>query len=350
MGLGTRAAHEVLLYYSVYGLTLKCNRAIPGLDPLPDLPAADVEVWVEDGVPCPDPPGASSAEIGYVSPAVCHGEEPVLQVWKLAGGAYFRLRYWDGVEFVVDGKGTRIWARWIGKASLEEVTYYLLGPVAGFLLRLRGLTCLHASAIGVGGHALAFMGPRRAGKSTTGAAFAQMGYAVLTDDITALAESGESFGVLPASPRLCLWPDSVAALFGSPEALPRMIPEENSADPEWDKRRLDLTGPEYSLQSQPLPLGAIYLLGARDLGGPKVEAVVNGAALMALIANTYESHLLEKPVRAQEFEVLSRLLDKVAVRQVTPHPDPAYIPGMCELILEDYHALSRPPLLSQASG
>ena len=242
------------MFYSVFGLVLKSNRAIPGLKPLLDLPVADVEVCLGDGPPYLDHPVESAPEVWYISQNTYQADEPVLQVWKLQGGAYFWLRYWDGVEFVVDRKGTRVWARWPGKASLEEVTVYLLGPILGFLLRLRGLTCLHASAIEVDGHALAFMGPPGAGKSTTAAAFARLGYAVLTDDITALEETRERFWVLPASPRLCLWPDSVSAVFGSREALPRLIPED-SADPAWDKRWLDLAGPEYLLRSQPLPLG-----------------------------------------------------------------------------------------------
>ncbi len=139
-------------------------------------------------------------EVWYISPDAGRSDAPVLQVWKLEGGAYFRLRYCDGVEFVVDRRGTRVWARWPDKATLEDVTVYLLGPVLGFLLRLRGITCLHASAVAVDGQALAFMGPPGAGKSTTAAAFARRGYPVLTDDITALEEKGERFWVLPGGP------------------------------------------------------------------------------------------------------------------------------------------------------
>jgi hypothetical protein len=335
------------LYYVVFGLALKSNRAIPGLKPLPDLPLPDVEVWLGDGLPRLDHPVDSPPEVWYVCPNDRGAGDPDLQVWKLEGGAYFRLRYWDGVEFVVDRRGTRVWATWPDKASLEEVTFYLLGPILGFLLRLRGLTCLHASAIEVEGYALAFMGQRRAGKSTTAAAFARLGYEVLTDDITALEENRERFWVLPGAPRLCLWPDSVSALFGSPEVLPRLIPEDSVA-PEWDKRWLDLTGPEYLLQSQPLPLGAIYLLGERAESGPALETISGQSAFLTLLANTYSYNLVDKALRAPEFEALNRILDQVAVRQVTPHPDPAFLSRMCDLIVGDFCALSLPPISGKA--
>ena len=302
-----------------------------------------------DGAPCLGDLVKSPPQVWYTSPNADRADVPVLQVWKLEGGAYFRLRYCDGVEFILNREGTRVWAGWPGSAKLEDAAVYLLGPVMGFLLRLRGIICLHASGIEVDGQVLAFMGPPGAGKSTTAAAFARRGYPVLTDDITALEENRKRFWVLSGSPRLCLWPDAVTALYGSPEALPRLTPED-AVDPQWDKRWLDLAGPEYYFQSQPLPLGAIYLLGERALTGPNFEAVTGKAAMLALLANTYSYYLVDKVLRAQEFEALSRLLDQVPIRRVTPHPDPAYLPRMCELIVEDFYALSRLPISRKASN
>ena len=130
---------------------------------------------------------------------------------------------------------------------------------------------------------------------------------MLTDDITALREQGGTFWVLPGDPNLCLWPQSVAYLYGSPTALPLIIPD-NTLDPEWDKRWLNLTGPGYRFQSQPLPLGAIYILGDRqEDAGPRVEEVLGNERLLLLIANNYGSGLLDKERRAREFEALGRL-------------------------------------------
>ena len=43
---------------------------------------------------------------------------------------------------------------------------------------------------------------------------------VLADDIVALSEQGEILRVRPAYPQLRLWPESVAFLYGSSDALP----------------------------------------------------------------------------------------------------------------------------------
>ena len=53
-------------------------------------------------------------------------------------------------------------------------------------LRLRGVPALHASAVAVGGAALAVVGSAGAGKSTTAAARAARGHAVVADDVLAL--------------------------------------------------------------------------------------------------------------------------------------------------------------------
>jgi hypothetical protein len=90
------------------------------------------------------------------------------------------------------------------------------------VLRLRGVICLHASAVNINDRSVIFVGSEGAGKSTMAAAFARQGFFVLSDDIVALSEYGREFRALPACPRVNLWPDSVEILYGSREALPRI--------------------------------------------------------------------------------------------------------------------------------
>lgn len=242
----------------------------------------------------------------------------------------------------MDAAGTRLWVQGPEGATLEYLAPYLLGPVLGRLLRLRGTPCLHGSAVAAGGQVLAVLGFPGAGKSTTAAAFARLGFPVLTDDITVLREENDAFLVLPGDPNLCLWPQSVDYLYGSPTALPPVI-SDNTLDPEWDKRWLDLTAPGYHFQSRPLPLGAIYILGDRqEDAGPRVEEVRGKERLMLLIANTYGALFLDRERLAREFEVLGRLLERVPVRRLIPRAGPDYLPQLCETIIKDFsHLRSR---------
>jgi hypothetical protein len=60
---------------------------------------------------------------------------------------------------------------------------------------------------------------------------------------------------------------------------------------------------------------------------------------MSLVANTYATKLMDKQMRAREFELLTRVLNNVSVRRVTPHTDTARIPELCESILIDFESI-----------
>jgi len=275
-------------------------------------------------------PTSETARVWSVGPNLDEHGRPTRMVWQLGGGEYFHYKYSDGTEFVLDRAGTEVWACWADALTLEDTVTYLLGPILGFLLRLRGFICLHASAVVVGEGVVALVGPAGAGKSTTAAGFADLGLPVASDDVLVLIDQGGRFLVQPAYPRVRLWPSSVSALYGEEDSLPRLTPT-------WDKRYLDLTGEGYSFQSEPLPLSGMYLLGERsdDAPAPFVEQVPAGAGLVALVGNTYANYMLDREMRSREFEVLSRLMTHVPLRGVTPHADIKRLPELCLLILED---------------
>jgi hypothetical protein len=248
----------------------------------------------------------------------------------LGGGKYFGFFYRDGARFAVEREGREIWADWPEHYTLEDACTYLMGPVIAFVLRLRGVTCLHASAVAVDDRAVALFGVAGAGKSTTAAAFALSGFPVLSDDVAVLVDQGDRFLVQPGYPRVNLWPDSVRTLFGSPDALPRITPT-------WDKCYLALDQNGRGFQSQPLPLGAIYILGEREaeLAAPIIEDLAGHEAFTALVANTYVNYLLDSDMRAREFDVLGRVLAGVAIRHVRPTADPSKVFALCEAIAAD---------------
>jgi Serine kinase of the HPr protein, regulates carbohydrate metabolism len=200
----------------------------------------------------------------------------------------------------------------------------------GFALLLRGYVSLHASAVAVQGSAIAFVGPAGAGKSTTAAALANFGYHVITEDVVTLRQIDNSFNVEPGYPCIRLWPASVAALYGTNADLPRLTPT-------WDKRFLDLTQKQYRFQNDPLQLRAIYLIDNRidSANAPFINSISQPDALISLVANTYAQYLMNKEMRAREFNVLSRLLKTVTVRRLVPHSDPASITSLCETVIQD---------------
>ena len=310
----------------VYGLRLAANMALPGLSLRPDSDVFDVRIWLKDWTTFPST-SPESIEVFYRS---SDDGQPNLRVGVLPGGDYFGFFYGDGVRFAVERQGREVWADWPENYTLEDACTYLIGPVIGFVLRLRGVTCLHASAVAAGEQAIALVGFPGAGKSTTAAAFAHCGFPVIADDVVALAEDGGNFLVPPGYPRVNLWPDSVRALFGSEEALPRITPT-------WDKQYMALDDNGLGFATKPLPLRAIYLLGAREaaLAAPVIEEVAGGDALVALVANTYVNYLLDREMRSREFDLLSRVVAGIPIRRVRPPADPSAVFDLCEAIAAD---------------
>ena len=323
------------MLYSAFGLGIESNLLIPGLVALEVIPKIDVRVWLHLLPPWLEEIPEETQQGWYVSSYRDDRSQPLMRAWKLKDGAYFRVLYSDRTEFVINRAGTEIWGNWPDNLTLEDTATYLLGPIMGFLLRWRGVTCLHGSVVAVGDKCLAILGPSGAGKSTTAAAFAKSGLPILADDVVALLDGSVAFKVQPAYPRLRLWEESVKALFGSPDSLPLLTPN-------WTKRYLDLVG-GVQFHSSPLPLGAIYILGDRVISetAPLLKTVSDRTALISLLANTYASTLIDKAMRAEEFDLLSRVTTKVPVRQVTPHADPAYLPKLCDLILDNFQSIAK---------
>jgi hypothetical protein len=255
-----------------------------------------------------------------------------LLVVRRPGDGRFHLRYADGTEFVVDAAAGEVWARWPEPLGVENTATYLLGPVMGFLLRMRGITCLHASAVQAGAKALALAGPAGAGKSTTAAAFARAGFRVLCDDVLPLVPRADGFDVQPSVPQLRLWPDAAASLFGHEDALPRLTSG-------WDKRYLDLASGEGGFRDEPVPLGAVYLLADREpgLAEPRLEPVRAGAAVLELVANVYMGYLPDPAARVRDLERLAALVRAVPVARVTPPDDPARLPELVRVL--EAHAM-----------
>jgi hypothetical protein len=316
--------------YKFFGLVFHSNLQLPGI-PLETNTPLRWDVVLHVGLlPHPQEKGKPvEEELTYVSSDTNEKGEPTLKIWKNKYGSFVRMAYDDGTQFWLDDQQENIWATWPETSSLEEACTYLLGPVLGLLLRLRGITCLHASAVNLRGRGIAFLGAGGAGKSTTAAAFAREGYAVLSDDIVALEERDGSFLVMPAYPQVSLWPESVNMVYGSPNALPRFTPN-------WEKRCLALGQGDMRFESRPLPLAAVYILGDRRAGSAsRVEAVSPQPALLSLVADTYANKVLDRKMRAREFEVLGRLVETIPIRRLDLCTEASRLHDLCRVIEED---------------
>ncbi len=321
--------------YSLFGLSIRSNLSIPRLIPAIPTEHSDVEIHLGSLPITNSQSQMEPKNLIYVSSDANKSGAPAVRIWKVMNDDALHLVYFDGVQFWLDRAGTNIWALWPDTSSLENVATYLVGPILGLLLRLRGITCLHASAVAFGDRAVAFVGSEGAGKSTTAAALSRRGYPVLSDDVVTLVEHDRAFHVMPAYPYLCLWPDSVEKIEGSREAFSRFTPD-------WDKRCLPLGSPDARFEDRALPLGAIYVFGDRgaDPALP-IEALSAQDAFITLVANTFATNLLDSDMRAREFALLGRLVSVVRIRRLHLKRDSERLHELCNRISEDLHGEAR---------
>jgi hypothetical protein len=315
--------------YTAFGLNILANQPIPEL--IAVAGAADPDITISIGVR-PDVRDESRSVIGAEPPAE-GGEER--RVYRLSPSGMVAFCFSDGTEFFVTPGADHIWTTWRAPYTVEDMATYLLGPILGYVLRMRHTVALHASAIAVGDRAIAFVGGAGAGKSTTAASFALKGFSVLADDVSAIDHNGDGFSVRPAYPHLRLWPASVTSLLGDVDSLRPITPN-------WDKRDFQLLKYQ-AFNTSPLPLAAVYLLGARDNDdrAPYVEPLSPREGFIHLVGNTYGNTLLDPPMRAHEFDVLTQMSNQVPMRRVIPHESPQRVGQLCDTILGDLQRHAR---------
>ncbi|MEA5593428.1 serine/threonine protein kinase [Rivularia sp. UHCC 0363] len=314
------------LYYQVYGLTLRTNQPLPILIPTSTTATADVKVNI---VECNLSPLSHQDK----------EEDKYRSGWytqQKADGIYHCLSLGcssETLDVEITPTGKQIWITW-ANVPLEEVTAILLGCIIGTALRLQGKLCLHSSVIKVDNCAIAIIGAKGAGKSTTAAALAKRGYPILADDIAVLSDCGDSFLVKPGYPRLRLWKSAVNQLYGDEKGLPRVFSQ-------TDKHFVELnqnTASTWSFHSQPLPLAAIYVLGERQqsLVAPSIETIIPQLGLMQLITHRYPQSLkLQRDMQRREFALLGRLAAAVPMRHLHRGDSLAELSEICDVILED---------------
>jgi hypothetical protein len=310
--------------YRACGLTIGSDAPIAGLRLIPSDGQCDLRVSMQ-GQTRSTVTRPEESSIWYVSAERDETNAPLLTIWKGHDG--YLLWYSEGAECLVDHRGSRVHVRWDAPLTEADAATYLLGPVLAFILRLRGTVPLHASAVAIDDRGVLFVGEAGAGKSTTAAAFASLGYPVLSDDIVPIADSGGRMLAYPSHPRLSVWNDSADMLFGPENALPLHSPS-------YSKRYLDILDAGYRFQSSPVPIDAIYVLGDRAVArqSPSTTPMRPRSALLALVTNTYCNYLLDAVMREREFDVLSELVRRVPVSELAFGGDLEQLWSSCQVL------------------
>ncbi len=311
------------MIYSLYGLNLSSDL------PFPELPTArtsNAHVHLKL-LPAGPPPGIRPEfSLAHESDRQIDGS-PLYRVYH-SPRAYL-MRYSDTGDFHIPRHGEEILCRPIVGTTEADIRACILGPVLALYLHLQRTPVLHASAVVIEDHAVAFIDRTGGGKSTTAAAFLRQGFPLLTDDVLALQMKDDRYWGMPGYPALRLRPETIARLLGVSGEFPHVFPG-------TDKRHVPI---RHAFHGRPCPLGAIYLLdrpGADGQDTPRITLLPSHEAVAELLRNTYGIRWIEPELQMGLFEQHCRLATRVPIRRIAIPRALDDLPAVCEAILADF--------------
>ena len=304
--------------YGVYGLTIASPIALP----CPEGGATDADVVFVEG------PGGFFSR-ARLEAGLSPDDSRWFQYAPLSKGASY-LRWAELYEFVVSGDGRSVAWRSLNGGNPEVFQSYLLSQVLSFALVRRGIEPLHATAVVVGGRAVALLGDCGTGKSSLAAAFVQAGHRLLTDDLLVLREQEERFVAQPGPPRIKLFPEVARTLL---ESHPGAVP----MNPATRKLIIPL-GADQAAQ-EPAPLEAMYVLRRprRSVAAlrPSIRRFTRRAAFIELTRGAFNLLIVESDRLERQFDLATRLAARIPVRSLSYPRDLGRIFEVRESILRE---------------
>lgn len=220
-----------------------------------------------------------------------------VQFHRRDGGYVLRFPALADFDVSLDGRTARVTP--VPGVSDGTIEHLYLNQVLPLALSRQGQVVLHASAVGLAGNGVAFIGESGRGKSTLAASFATTGSRFLTDDGLQLRWLDGKCWVVPSHPSIRLWEDSEGAL----------ITHAVSKAPAVDfttKVRL-LAGDHIAFCTETQPLRRVYFLGDGTAPTLAIDSMAPVEALMALVKNTFLLDIEEQQLLAWHFDEMVRL-------------------------------------------
>ena len=255
--------------YTAYGLHVRSALALP-FRPWPGPPAGEADVTIRFG---PTP-------AALPRPLHVHTMKPVERgiLWEAAPGAF--LMHVPGLARYLVTAGREIVIERCG-GSTHAASAFLTGTVLAALLQQRGLVTFHASAVATGTGAVLFAGQSGMGKSSLLAALIERGFAMLSDDVTAIGvDATGKLRTLSAFPRTRLWADALVALGWKDRPQERV--QEGLEKYQVPVERFCPT---------PEPLRAVYILTCKTQPHIRIERMPLGQVFYQLRKHTYRKNL-----------------------------------------------------------
>lgn len=250
-------------------------------------------------------------------------------------GTYHKLNYFTDTGillFILNPSFDQMWIVHDKKEPIYNIESILVGPALGAVQRLKGIVCLHSSVINIDCNAVAFIGRKRAGKSTMAATFVKNGFNVIADDLAVLSQSEDTFLVAPGYPKVRLRPQSLEAIHS------KQAEDFQQVYPNRDSRYTNI---EDSFEEKELPLKAIYILNPTENIGnkPQFEAVTAAQKLVQVMEHSFAAYMLNKELKRQEFSFFAYLTKQIPIRKINFEHNLDLLNENCNEIVNDFREL-----------
>ncbi|MDY9922927.1 hypothetical protein [Methanobacterium sp.] len=263
----------------------------------------------------------------------------------------------EGPNYLVTGCDVYLWWDDIGKVRIsdgKEVTVepvadldgsdelnlipFLLGPVMALMLHQRGFLVLHGSAVNMGHGAVAFLGHRGNGKSTTAIHLYVEGYPLMADDILAIKFDNKGSSVVyPGYPHVRLSEEAYNQVKGHTDILTpiRTLAEKVFCDA------------SHRFSTEPVNLERIYVIekvsgddqdnnpeirdenktGKMDKGilvedgtsnktGSRISVLKSQENLIDLIRHSVANRIFQQTTQKENLILCAQLLNNVTVKKL----------------------------------
>jgi hypothetical protein len=224
----------------------------------------------------------------------------------------------EGPNYLVDQEDIYLWWEDIGQIKVHEggeitvdaedeknIIAFILGPVMSLMLHQKGFLVLHGSAVRVDGGAVAFLGYRGHGKSTTAINLYKYGYPLVADDILAIKFDEKGMPIAyPGYLHVRLSDESYGNVKDSTDVLTpiRTIAGKLFCDA------------SIGFSPEPLPLEGIYILEKGEETG--IKSLDSQKDLLDLIIHSTAHRIFREKDQANNLLQCANLINNIPVRRL----------------------------------
>lgn len=257
--------------------------------------------------------------------------EPLCTVYALPEGDVYCVGA-GRLEYVLSGN--RVEYCVMDPAWAPAAPLFFVNLILSSWAETHGIVTLHASAVALDAHAVAFSAASHAGKSSLATTFVRAGCPFITDDLLGVrfdAATGR-FCAHPGQAHMRMWPDLVEALVGRPDDFERVLPDST-------KRVVRIgAGGWGNAASVPMPFSVLYVPErVAGLSEVAIRPLTGAEALVALTQASFVAAISLKVNRDQpaRMRLFAQLAQQISVRVLRYPSGYDRIPAVYDAVRRD---------------